>query len=181
MAMDTTTGTKAVLWGSVGTELIGVVFDLRYMVLLSVALILTDLWWGYSESRLRHQEAVKTGKAVLVDLYKWHKSRAIRRTANKFVDYLSYLIVGALLGMAITEPMGWCSHVITACVGLILGCLCELASIVGHFAYVKFGVELKMVDVWQWLARFAIALVKKKSHDVGEAVEEAFDKEPTSK
>lgn len=175
--MEKTVGAKALLWSSIGTELIGVVYDLRYMVIFSFVLILADLWWGYSESRLRYQEAVATGKAVLIDKYKWHKSRAGRRTGNKIVDYLTYLIVGALLGLAITEPMGWCNHVITACIGLSLGCFCELASIVGHVVYVKLGIELKVSDVWRWLLKFFIALVKKKSNDVGEAIEETFDKE----
>ena len=39
-------GPKAVLWGSIGGELLAVVFDLRYMIICSLALILADLWWG---------------------------------------------------------------------------------------------------------------------------------------
>lgn len=71
--MDETVGTKAVIWGSVGTELLNVVYDLRYMVLCAVALILADLWWGYSESRLRRQHAKEIGNATLEDKFKWHK------------------------------------------------------------------------------------------------------------
>lgn len=175
--MEKTVGAKALLWSAIGAELTTVVYDLRYMVMLSLVLICADLWWGFRDSKVKYQEAVAIGKAVLIDKYKWHKSKAIRRTCNKLVDYMTYLIVGALLGLAITEPMGWCSHVVTACVGLSAGCLAEIASIVGHVVYVKFGIELKITDVWRWLLKFFVALVKKKSQEVGEAIEETFDNE----
>ena len=65
--MDTTTGTKGIVWGSIGAELQMVVYDLRYMVICSVVLILADLWWGYSESKLRKKEAEEIGNATLVE------------------------------------------------------------------------------------------------------------------
>lgn len=160
------------LWGSVGAELITVVYDLRYMIICSFALILADLWWGYSESRMRHEHAKESGNAVLQDKFKWHKSRAGRRTANKIVDYLTYLVVGALIGLAITEPMDICSHVWTAAIGLGIGCACEIASIVGHIAYVKMGVEISMVEGWKAFMRFLGRILSIKSHEIGEAVED---------
>lgn len=169
--METTIGTKAVLWGAIGQELIGVVYDLRYMVICSIALILADMWWGHSESMKRLREAIKIGNATLQEKFRWHKSRAVRRTCNKLVDYVSYLIVGTLLGMAITEPMGICDHIWTAASGLLIGGGCELASIIGHVAYVKFGIELKMVDAWKAVVRFLGRLIKVKSTEIGEAVE----------
>ena len=168
--METTTGTKAVLWGTIGQELIGVVYDLRYMVICSIALILADMWWGHSESMKRLCEAIKIGNVTLQEKFRWHKSRAVRRTCNKLVDYLTYLVVGALLGMAITEPMGICDHIWTAALGLLIGGGCELASIIGHVAYVKFGIELKMVDAWKAVVRFIGRLIKVKSAEIGEAV-----------
>ena len=147
--MDTTVGTKAVMWGSIGSELIAVVYDLRYMVICSIALILADLWWGYSESQMRKEMAKDMGNATLEEKFKWHKSRALRRTANKTVDYLTSLVVGALIGLAITEPMDICSHVWSAAIGLGIGCACEVASIIGHVAFVKLGVEISMLDGWK--------------------------------
>ena len=88
------------------------------------------------------------------------------------MDYLTYLVIGALLGMGITEPMEICSHVWTAAIGLGLGGGCEIASIVGHIVYVKFGVELKIVDAWRVTVRFLGRLIKVKSAEIGEAVEE---------
>ena len=94
-----------VLWGSIGSELVAVVYDLRYMVLFSIVLILADLWWGRSAARKRYFEAKEIGNATLMDKFRWHKSRAVRRTCNKIVDYMTYLVVGALFGLAIFEPM----------------------------------------------------------------------------
>ncbi len=170
--METTTGTKVVLWGAIGSELLAVVYDLRYMVICSVALILADLWWGYSESRKRHEHASDIGNETLKDKFKWHKSRAVRRTVNKLIDYLSYLVCGALMGLAITEPMEICSHVWTAAIGLGIGCGCEIASIIGHIAYVKMDIEVSVADAWRIFVRFLGRLIKVKSQEIGEAVEE---------
>lgn len=169
--MDSTVGTKGLLWGSIGGELLTVVYDMRYMIICSVALILADFWWGYSESRMRLEDAKEIGNATLQDKFKWHKSRAIRRSVNKIVDYMTYLIVGALIGLAITEPMDVCSHIWTAAIGLILGCACEIASIIGHIAYVKFDVEISMLDGLRAIFRFFGRLIKVKSIEIGDAVE----------
>lgn len=170
--MDTSVGSKAIVWGSIGSELISVVYDLRWMVILSIVLILADMWWGHSEAMKRLYEARKIGNATLQEQFRWHKSRAVRRTCNKLVDYVSYLILGALFGMAITEPMGICDHIWTAALGLLIGGGCELASIIGHVVYVKYGIELKMVDAWKTLVRFIGRLISVKSTEIGEAVED---------
>lgn len=169
--METTVGTRAVLWGSIGNELIGVVYDLRYMVICSVALILADLWWGYSESQKHYFYAKSIGNETLMEKFKWHKSRALRKTTNKVVDYLTYLVCGALIGLAITEPMDICSHVWTAAIGLGIGCACEIASIVGHVVYVKMDLEVSIADAWRAVVRFLGRLIKSKSEAIGEAVE----------
>ncbi|MBP0986635.1 MAG: hypothetical protein J6P39_06475, partial [Oscillospiraceae bacterium] len=46
------------------------------------------------------------------------------------------------IGLAITEPIG-CNHTYAAIFGLLLGCMAEVASIIGHCAYVKYDVEFK--------------------------------------
>lgn len=85
----------------------------------------------------------------LMEKFKWHKSRAVRRTMNKMVDYVTFLVLGALIGVAITEPMEICNHIWTAALGLGIGCGCEVASIIGHVAYVKMDAEISMVDGWK--------------------------------
>ena len=170
--METNIEPKAIVWATISAELLNVVYDLRYMIICSVALILADLWWGYSENCMRYERAKEKGDDLRKEKYKWHKSRAGRRTANKIVDYLTYLIVGALIGLAITEPMDICSHVWTAALGLGIGCACEIASIIGHVAYVKMGVEISMVDGWKAFVRFLGRIIRIKSEDIGEAVED---------
>lgn len=96
-------------------------------------------------------------------------SRAGRRTCNKFVDYLTYLIIGALLGLAIFEPLDMATHTVTAAVALGLGCLFELDSIIGHVVAVHGGK-------WRFsVKRFLVTLVKRKNEDIGDAVEDALD------
>jgi len=170
--MDSSIGPKGVLWGSIGGELLAVVFDLRYMIICSLALILADLWWGYRSARKHYEHAGEIGNETLKDKFKWHKSRAVRRTANKFVDYMTYLVVGALIGLAITEPTGVCTHVWTAAIGLGIGCGCEIASIVGHVMYVHMGIEVSTADAWRATVRFIGRLIKVKSGEIGEAVED---------
>lgn len=169
---DINIGSKTIIWTTFGMELLQVVYDLRYMVIASVVLILADMWWGYSASRKRLEDANRRRSATLQDKYKWHKSRAVRRTFNKFVDYLTYLIVGAVLGLAITEPMEICSHVWTAALGLGIGGGCEIASIVGHVVYVKLGVEVSALDAWRAMMRFLGRIIRQRSNEIGSAVEE---------
>lgn len=170
--VENSVGGKVIVWGTMGAELTTVVYDLRYMVLCSAALIFADLWWGYSESKKRWYEAKEASNGTLMEKFKWHKSRAIRRTMNKTVDYLTYLIVGAFIGLAITEPMDICTHTEAAAIGLGIGCGCEIASIIGHIAYVKMGVEVSVVDAWRAFMRFLGRLFRIRSEEIGSAVED---------
>lgn len=178
--MEKNLANNAIVWGSVGAELTTVFFELRYGVMLAFILIFADFWWGYSEAKVRYAEAVKENNHVLMEKYKWHKSRAIRRTSNKVIDYLTYILVGAFIGLAITEPLDICGHTTSAAIGLLIGCVCEIASLLGHIFYVKLGIEVTVSDAVKWLVRFIVKLLKKKSQDIGEAVEETmegYDKE----
>jgi len=173
--MDNNLGKQGILWSVFGGELVNVAYELRFMIIFTFVLILSDLWWGHSETMLRYSQAEKAGDKAGMEKYKWHKSRAIRRTANKFVDYSTYWLLGAFMGLAITEPMDWCNHLYTAAGALGVGCLAEIASIVGHVAYVKFGIEIKVKDVWRWLGRLIVNILKFKSKDFGNAVEQTIN------
>lgn len=148
---------KMVMTGTMGGEALAVLYDLRWMLVCIVVLILADFWFGLSDSLHRKEE--------------FRFSRAGRRTCNKFVDYMTYLLVGVLMGLGIFEPLGWADHVTTAAVGLGFGFVWEIDSIVGHVCALK-GMENRY-SVKRILVRFIVALVKKKSHDVGEALEES--------
>lgn len=179
--MDSNLGNKLLLWTgiggevSIGEELLRVAFELRYMIILSAIMILTDLWWGHRDSMKRYMVAEAAGDMVGMEKYKWHKSRAIRRSANKVCDYLTYLLIGTFFGLALTEPMNGFSHIYTAAIGLGVGCLAELASIIGHYCYVKFDMEIKVIDAWRWLCRLFVNLLKIKSHDLGDAVDQTIN------
>jgi hypothetical protein len=175
MEMDSNLGKNGILWSVFGGEMVTVGFELRYMVILSVILILSDFWWGHSDTMKRYHIAEKAGDTVGMEKYKWHKSRAIRRTAAKLVDYVTYMLVGAFFGLAIIEPMGGWSHVITAAIGLGVGCLAEIASIIGHFCYIKFDVEIKIVDVWKWLLRFVVNIFRIKGKEIGDALDQTIN------
>ena len=179
--MDTNVSKNGVLWAGVGGEATAVAFELRYMILFSIILIVADFWWGHCESEKRYELAVAANDSVGIEKYKWRKSRALRRTTNKFIDYMTYLLVGTFLGLAITEPMEWLNHLYTAAGALCIGCLAEIASIIGHYCYLKFGIELKVKDVWRWLFRFLINLLTFKSAQIGTALEQTINEDSKEK
>ena len=166
MTNTTNLGTQGVSWTVFGAECLQCVFDLRWLIILAVVLIITDYWWGVRELAKKRKEATtRTEK----DRHKFHFSQAGRRTLNKAVDYLTYLLVGCVAGLAITEPMGIATHTTTAAVGLGFGMLFELSSIIGHIAVVK-GVDIK-VD-WK---RLIVAIIKHKSVGIAEILDEGIE------
>ena len=161
MVNNLTTGTgKAVVLGTMGGEALSALFDLRWMLVLIVVLIVADFWFGVSESLHKHEH--------------FRFSRAGRRTCNKAVDYITYLILGSVLGLAIFEPLGWATHTTTAAIGLGFGCVWEVDSIVGHVCELH-GVKNKFS-----VKRLIIAIIKKRMADVGEAVEEVLEGDDTN-
>lgn len=136
------------------SELTQLIYDLRWAVLLCGALILADLWLGCRSS-------ASDGAEV-------RKSRAIRRTANKFVDYLMYMLVAAMIGMVV-EQIGWWSHTNVALCGILLGCFCELESILGHWA--------KLHGYTFSIRKVILSLVKTKSEEVADIIDKEIKKE----
>lgn len=138
-------------------EALQVVYDLRWMLMLVVVLIVTDFWYGLSESLQKKEH--------------FRFSRAGRRTCNKFMDYVGYLLLGTVFGLGIFEPLGIASHVTTAAIGLAFGCVWEVDSIVGHVCALH-GIKNRFS-----VKRFIISLLKRKNRDVGEAFEESITDE----
>lgn len=159
-------GAQGVSWTVFGAECLTAVYDLRWMIILAVILIGTDFWWGCREQAMHRQRATR---AIDKERFKFHFSQAGRRTLNKAVDYLTYLLVGCVAGLAITEPMGIATHTTTAAVGLGFGMLFELSSIVGHIAAVK-GVHIKLD-----LKKLIVAIIKKKNEDIAEILDEGIE------
>ena len=159
-----------------GAEGIQAIQDLRWMIVCCIVLIICDFRFGRAESKKRHKEAIEAGDKTLAQMTEFHFSRALRRTCNKFVDYMSLLLVSCVMGLAVTEPYGLCDHVITAGVAVIVACACELASIVGHFLYLK-GIEkpkLSWKSILLFLGRVAASFAKTKDPDLGEALDESI-------
>lgn len=125
-----------------------IIYDLRWMILLAIILILSDLWFGISASRVQ-------GIAI-------RKSRAGRRTLNKLVDYICYILLGAVIGKAIGEPYGVDPIVVSITVMVICYCF-EVDSIYGHICEIH-GIK-KRYSIW----RILFKLLTLKFKDVGEA------------
>lgn len=148
-----------------GTEVLDAVFELRFMIGAMIILTLADFWWATRELRYHRENAIRVGNLERAELYRYRGSRAGRRMLNKIVDYLTYLLVGAFLGYAITEPLGCATHITTAAIGLGLGCLFDISSITGHVLAVK-GL--------QWNGReFFFSIFKQKAPDIADAVEKS--------
>lgn len=164
----TTTNVSAqgISWTVFGSECLQAVNDLRWMIIFAALLIATDFWWGVRELSMLHNQATSR---LDKERTKFHFSQAGRRTLNKAVDYLTYLLVGCVAGLAITEPMGIATHTVTAAVGLGFGCLFELSSIVGHIAAVK-GINIRLN-----LKRLLVAIVKHKSEELAEVIDEGIE------
>lgn len=143
---------RAVGIGLMATEIEALIYDLRWLIALSFALIVADFWLGLSESKL-------VGKPI-------RRSKAFRRTLNKAVDYMCYLMVAGLLGKAIGEPMGM-NALRVAAVVMLLTCAWELDSIYGHICVLN-GAEKDFS-----VRKFIVGIFKRKSQAINEAVDEA--------
>lgn len=125
-----------------------ILHDLRWMIVLAIILILSDLWFGISASRVQGIEI--------------RKSRAGRRTLNKVIDYICYVLLGAVLGKAIGEPYGMDPIIVSITVMVLCYCF-EVDSIYGHICEIH-GIK-KKYSIWKILFK----LLTFKFKDLGEA------------
>ena len=133
------------------SECYAIIFDLRWMILLAFVLILSDFWFGISVSRMQGIEV--------------RKSIAGRRTLNKVIDYLCYVLLGAVIGKAIGDPYGL--NPITVSITIMILCYCfEIDSIYNHICELH-GVK-KRYSIWAILLTF----ITFKFKDVGEAFQD---------
>lgn len=137
-----------------------ILYDLRWMILLAIILILSDLWFGISVSRVHSIEI--------------RKSRAGRRTLNKLVDYICYILLGAVLGKALGEPYGIDPIVVSITVMVLCYCF-EIDSIYGHICEIH-GIKNRY-SVWKILFK----LITFKFKDLGEAFKDMAEQKNNSK
>lgn len=159
------------------TEMNTVLFDLRWLLVLVGVLIIVDMWFGTSESRMHYEEAKKINDKAGMEKYKFHLSRCGRRTFNKSIDYIAYLLVGAVLGLSILGQYG-ISYVVSAGVAIGFGGIFELSSIGGHILALHHIIvpKITMKTVLKFIARTAIGFAKTKDSDLGEALDESLTK-----
>lgn len=134
-------------------EIKGVVFELRWMLLFIIAMIVADFILGIIDSVVRRGEDFRF-------------SRAGRRTMCKFIEYNSYLVLGFMFGIAILQPVGVCSYTISAMCGLGLALIFEFDSIVEHICNIH-GIKNKIS-----VKRILVGYIKKKYSTAGEIIED---------
>ena len=118
----------------IGLEFMNLIYDFRWMILLALVLVIGDFWFGIRESQY-------VGTPI-------RKSRACRRTINKFIDYILYILMGAFLGKALCSPFGF-DPMIVAAIVMILCYGFEIDSIYGHIC-VLHGIKNR-ISIWRIL------------------------------
>mgnify|MGYP000043119107 CR=1 FL=1 len=128
------TSVKVVTLSAFYMEFYALMWDMRWLMLLSLVLVVADLWYGISKARRRKEEV--------------RISRAIRRTLIKIGDYICVIILAAVLGKAIGQPLGIDYSIMAVCC-MCLACYCELESVIAIIANVKVSIITSVCGVWQ--------------------------------
>lgn len=139
-------------------EIKEVVFELRWMLVFIVAMIIADFVLGIIDSVVKRGEDFRF-------------SRAGRRTMCKFIEYNSYLVLGFMFGIAILQPVGICSYTISSICGLGLAFIFEFDSIADHICEIH-GIKNKVS-----IKRLLVGYIKKKYATAGEIIEEVTKEE----
>lgn len=134
-------------------ELSDILFELRWWILAAIVLVLADLWFGIRVSRKKELEI--------------RFSRAWRRTFNKFIDYILYVVLGTTLAMSIgpsleIKPLQIASLILIFCYAF------EIDSIGSHICQLH-GVK-KKVSIFKilWLI---LTLRFKEIRDLSKSLE----------
>lgn len=105
---------------------------IRWFLLAAFALVLADLKFGIEAAR-------HSGETI-------RKSRAIRRSANKIIDYLCWILVSTSFGEAFGTPFG--IPILPALVLLVVyGC--EINSCFNNYFEAR-GSKLR-INIFKWL------------------------------
>ncbi len=171
------TGTRAVMSILLANELVCVIQESRWLLLVLVVCVIADFRYGWGESHKRYTDAERAGDRLAMAQYRWRTSRAVRRTINKLIDYIIWVAIGVFTGMAVLQPLG-IDHMLGGVVATIIAILCEAKSFAGHFLFLH-GICIKQKTLTHFLKAFTVALAKKKDEDVAEAIDEALHNEET--
>lgn len=162
-ALNTTAPQIAVVgaYSFVG-EIRDVVFELRWMLIFIVAMIIADFVLGIIDSVVKHGEDFRF-------------SRAGRRTMCKFIEYNSYLVLGFMMGLAILQPIGICTYTVSAMCGLGLAMVFEFDSIMEHICVIH-GIKNRIS-----IKRMLVGYIKKKYSTAGNIIEEVTKEDKEEK
>ncbi|MFI3323556.1 MAG: hypothetical protein SNI45_02595 [Rikenellaceae bacterium] len=128
---------RNVIGGVTATALSGI-FDfvepLRWLLMLGAVLIVADLRFGLRAARVRGD--------------KIRPSRAVRRTINKAVDYICWLLLAGSIGATFGESIG------VTILPLLVMLVIYGVEINSCFAnYFESKGKLLRVDIFKWFAR----------------------------
>lgn len=179
-----TTGARAAGVTIFYSEITQMIMDSRWILVAVVLCCVLDFRLGCKESAKRKEAADREKNALMGDFYRFHRSRAIRRTANKFVDYVLLMMVFEAIGAAFLPHVG-VPYIYGAWAGGLIACGCELSSAGGHFLY-NHGVQVERKSVRGYVLAFVKALAvafarQKGGEQIGEAVEDAFEEAENKK
>ncbi len=128
---------RNVINGIAATTLSGLydfALPLRWLLLLGAVLLITDLRFGIRASRVR-------GEQIRV-------SRAIRRTINKAVDYICWVLLAGTLGATFGESIG--VNILPILVMIVIYGV-ETNSCFSNY-FESRGAHVK-IDIFKWFAR----------------------------
>lgn len=168
------TGTRGAGLLLLHDEIVSVLVESRWCIIFLLLLIIADFWYAKRESTIRYKQAKEQNDSHKIETYKWRTSRAIRRTCNKFIDYIILISFGPALGMALFEPIG-ISHIFGIFIASLIAFFCEIQSLGGHFLFVK-GIKVEKKTFMGFTKAFLVAFTKSKNEDVGNALEKGFEK-----
>lgn len=127
-------------------------WEMRWFIALCVVLIIVDLVFGI-ENATAHHEIIR-------------RSRAIRRTANKFIDYMCWLLFAGVFSQAFAQPFGVSATTVTAAV-MLVACISEVDSILQNYTEAHGRERFS-------LTRFFINFLKRNNAAVGGAIEDTI-------
>ena len=125
-------------------EWYGFLWDLRWMIVFGILLIIGDFWFGISESKYKRRKIV------------WSEARS--KTLIKGVDYLCYITIGIALGKAIAQPYGL-DPLVVATTLLLVCYMFELNSIYKHICVIHDVIP--KYDLWDFLLMIVTFKFKK--------------------
>ncbi len=140
-------------------ELQGLLFSLRWALLFVVVLVITDLWSGITaQVRVRGTE--------------FRRSRAIRRTLGKFMEYFCFILIAALLSKAILQPYGIGTEYTGGAIGATIVLLVEADSIVENVCLIH-GFKARFS-----VLRALLGVLRLRNQAAARAIEEGLS-QPT--